>query len=264
MRICFLFSLALLLLGSGFYQPLFAATVAEAVPYTVGTVKCSGFLVYDQASTSKRPALLMVPNWLGPTEANLAMAKTIAEMGYVVFMADMYGVDVRPKNSDEAGNAVKPFYADRQMMRTRVAAALGVLLQQGNKAPIDAQKIGAIGFCFGGCSVLEFARSGNDTIRGVVSFHGNLNTPQPDDAKNIKAHVLVVHGANDPFVPQTEVQDFIRTMQATKADWQLVQLSNSVHSFTDPTANWPGKAEYNAVSAKRAFRLMQNFFQELF
>jgi len=130
---------------------------------------------------------------------------------------------------------------------------------------VDAQKTAAIGYCFGGTTVLELARSGAD-IDGVVSFHGALATPAPDDAKSIKGKVLALHGADDPFVPPAEVQAFEEEMRKGKVDWQLVAYGNSVHSFTDWNAgndNSKGAA-YNEKADKRSWEDMKDFFSELF
>jgi dienelactone hydrolase len=121
----------------------------------------------------------------------------------------------------------------------------------------------AIGFCFGGGAVLELARSGSD-LDAFVSFHGNLDTPNPDDAKQIKAPVLVLHGADDPAVPKEQVDAFIAEMKATDADWQMNIYGNAVHSFTDPYANVPGRNEFNPEVAERAFQAMNSLLDEVF
>jgi len=178
-------------------------------------------------------------------------------------MADLYGTDVRPKNVDEASLAAETLRDDREQMRIRTAEALSQLKNQQG-IPLDPNRIAAIGFCFGGGAVLEFARTGA-VIDAVVSFHGDLLSPTlASDSGKIKASVLVLHGADDPFVPQENVQEWIAAMVQSKTDWQLVQFSNTVHSFTDPKATMKGKAEYNALSAKRAFDYMEQLLDEKF
>jgi dienelactone hydrolase len=181
----------------------------------------------------------------------------------VVFMADMYGKAVRPKNADEAKAAATQVRGDRPLMRKRAQAAVEVLKAQTAQVVLDVSKLGAIGFCFGGGAVLELARSGAE-LKGFVSFHGNLDTPNPSDAQNIKAPVLVLHGADDPAVPQEQVDGFIAEMKAAKADWQLVSYGGAVHSFTSPVANVPGRNEYHPVVAARAFKAMDDLFAETF
>jgi dienelactone hydrolase len=241
----------------------FAATVSKPVSYDLGKTKFEGVLVFDDASKTPRPGLVLVPNWMGITEANVAQAKRLAADRYVILVADMYGKDVRPKNVDDAGKASGAVKSDRKLMRARVNKALEVLRAQSKSAPLELSKLGAIGFCFGGTTALELARSGAK-IGGVVSFHGGLETPSPADAKNITARVLALHGADDPFVPKAEVDGFVAEMRATKVDWQLTAYGNTVHSFTDLEANLPGQAEYNESSAKRAYAEMERFFSEIF
>ncbi len=244
-------------------MPSIAAPVSKAISYEIGDQKFEGRLVYDNASTKLRPGLLMAPNWMGPTDSAFKQAQEIAGKDYVIFVADMYGTAVRPKNGDEAGAASKLVYGDGAMMRARIEKALDVLKAQAGKAPIDLKRIGAIGFCFGGANVLELARDGSD-IAGVVTFHGALSKAAGVDAKPIKARILVLHGADDPFVPADQVAAFEQEMRDAKVDWQLVKFGNTVHSFTDPDSHMVGKADYNPVSAKRAFQMMNDFFKELF
>ena len=240
-----------------------AAVVVKPVPYVIDGEAFEGLLIYDDAVTTPRPGLLMVPNWLGVTEESAKKAARAAGDKYVVFMADMYGKAVRPTNADEAKAAATLVRSDRPLMRKRAQAALEVLKAQTAQVALDVSRLGAIGFCFGGGSVLELARSGAD-LKGFVSFHGNLDTPNPRDAQNIKAPVLVLHGADDPAVPQEQVDGFIAEMKAAKADWQLVSYGGAVHSFTSPVANMPGRNEYHPVVAARAFRAMDQLFDEVF
>ncbi|MES2604399.1 MAG: dienelactone hydrolase family protein [Pseudomonadota bacterium] len=244
-------------------MPALAAPVSKAISYEIGDQKFEGRLVYDNASKKLRPGLLMSPNWMGPTEAAFKQAQAIAGKDYVIFVADMYGAGARPKNSEEAGTASKLLYGDAVTMRARIEKALEVLKAQAGKAPIDLKRIGAIGFCFGGTNVLELARSGND-IAGVVSFHGGLSPAAGAASKPITAKVLALHGADDPFVPADQVAAFEQEMRDAKVDWELVKFGGAVHSFSDPDAHMVGKADYNPVVAQRAFRLMNDFFKELF
>ncbi|MBF0429048.1 MAG: dienelactone hydrolase family protein, partial [Magnetococcales bacterium] len=171
-----------------------ATMVEEHVKHTHDGVTFESILVYDDTGTIPRPAILMVPNWMGVTPQSLEQAKQVAGQDYVVLIADIYGKTVRPKNPDEAQKAATFLRSNRSLMRARTNNALDALLATGQKAGVDQKKTAAIGFCFGGGAVLELARSGRD-IKGVVSFHGNLDTPNPGDAANIKSAVLVLHGA---------------------------------------------------------------------
>lgn len=241
--------------------PAMAAIKTTKVPYEFDKTKFEGVLVFDDSATP-RPGLVLVPNWLGINEANLKQAELVAARGYVVFVADMYGIAARPKNQEEAGKAAGAVKGNRALMRARVNKALQLLL--GAKGvSLDVKRVGAIGFCFGGTAALELARSGAK-IGGVVSFHGGLASPTPEDAKNISAKVLALHGADDPNVPPDEVAGFQAEMRAAKVDWQLVSFGNAVHSFTDVDANMPGRAQYNAVVAGRAYGMMDDFLGEAF
>ncbi|MBF0161084.1 MAG: dienelactone hydrolase family protein [Magnetococcales bacterium] len=240
-----------------------AAMVEERVKHTHEGVAFESVLVYDNAVTASRPAILMIPNWLGVTPQALEQAKQVAGKEYVVLVADLYGEKVRPKDSEEAKVAATFLRSNRPLLRARANHALDTLLSAGLTAGADSKRTAAIGFCFGGGAVLELARSGRE-IAGVVSFHGNLDTPDPGDAANIKGAVLVLHGANDPMVTDSDVLAFAAEMRAQpQLDWQLVSFGGAVHSFTDPHANTPGRAQYHEKSAKRAFALMHQLFREI-
>jgi dienelactone hydrolase len=244
-------------------MPALAAVQKKPVTWTLGEASYEGVLVFDDGTKVKRPGLVMVPNWMGVTDAAVAQAVELAGSKYVILVADVYGVGNRPKDRDDAGKRAGALKGNRPELRARMAKALEVLLAQAKVAPLEATKVGAIGFCFGGTAALELARHGA-SLAGVVSFHGGLASPKPEDAKAIKARVLVLHGADDPSVPPDEVRAFEDEMRAAKVDWQLVSYGNTVHSFTDPAANVPGRAQYNAPVAKRAFTSMNDFFDELF
>lgn len=239
-----------------------AAIVEKKVHYSHGGTDFESTIVYPSHGSPK-PGILMVPNWMGPTEASLQKAKVIAGDDYVIMMVDMYGTGVRPQNSSEASQAAGKVRGDRSLMRARAQKALDVFRSQAADINLRKDRIAAIGFCFGGGTVLELGRSGAD-IDAIVSFHGDLLSPTlQKDAAQTKAKVLVLHGAADPYVPQEDVQAFIDAMQPTEVDWQLVQYSNTVHSFTDPNANSPGQADYDERSADRAFRAMRALFDEI-
>lgn len=239
-----------------------ADMVTRTVGYQVEGESYQGMLVYDDSVTEPRPGLLMVPNWMGVTGNAANKAYRAAGNDYVVFIADMYGKDIRPADAAEAGAAAGAVKGDRALMRKRVNAALEVFRSEAGEL-LDPARMGAIGFCFGGTTVLELARSGTQ-LGGVVSFHGNLDTPDINDARAVNTPLLVLHGADDPYVPPEQVTAFENEMrQAQVADWQLVSYGGAVHSFTDPTANMPGQAQYDEKVAGRAFNHMRLFFNEV-
>jgi dienelactone hydrolase len=254
-------STALLFIASFTAQ---AEMLRVPVTYEIDGLPFQGMLIYDADEDEALPGIVMYPNWMGPTENTFEKATKIADDDFVVFVADMYGTDVRPTNSQEASAAAGVIRADRAMMRDRALEAIAVFKGLADEHPIDTEKTLAIGFCFGGGTVLELARSGTEAVDGVVSFHGDLMSPTlTEDAGAVKIPQLVLHGADDPYVPQEDVQAFIAAMQAGGVeDWTLVQFSNTVHSFTDPTAQSEG-ARYHERSAERAFEMMEDFADEV-
>lgn len=240
-----------------------AAMRTENVDYQVGDTAMQGVLVWDDTVQTPRPGLLMIPNWRGIYPDTIGFAKEIAGRDYVIFMGDMYGREIRPKNMAEAQAATKPLYADRTLMRRRVGAAFEQLraLAVGQAAPVDASRLAAIGFCFGGTSVLDLARMGTD-LAAVVSFHGGLGTDDATQAKNIKAWVLALNGGDDEGT-LPDMPAFNREMRQSTAPWQYVAFGGAVHCFAEPWANTPN-CMYNEAVAKRAFGLMRSWLSEAF
>jgi dienelactone hydrolase len=234
----------------------------QTVPYQHNSVALEGYLAVPESVQGKVPGILVVPDWQGLKDPYKEIANRLARMGYVAFAVDMYGKGVRPANNQEAATEAGKYKSDRKLMRARVQAAFEELKKQPN---VDHKRIAAIGYCFGGTTVLELARSGAD-IGGVVTFHGGLDTPAPGDAKNIKAKVLALHGADDPFVKPEEVRAFQEEMRSAGVDWQMVFYGDAVHSFTQPTAgNDKSKGNaYNQKADKRSWEAMKTFFTELF
>jgi dienelactone hydrolase len=243
--------------------PAAANMVEKKVDYSLNGTDFEGVLVYDDAVSAKRPAVLMAPNWLGVTEDAVTKAKMLAGKKYVFFVADMYGKSIRPKNGQEAGQASGAVGGNPPLARARANKAFDVLLDEGKKLNlIDPAKTAAIGFCFGGGNVLELARSGRN-VDAVVTFHGALTTKDPG-ADKVKAKVLVLHGADDPFQPKAARDALEAELKAAKVDYEIVAFGGAVHSFTDPKSHLAGKAEYNEKVTKRAYAMMNEFFNEVF
>lgn len=259
-RVSLMIFAMLLLTGSAAWCEL----KKETIEYNDGATVCQGYLVYDDALHGPRPGVLVIHDWMGLGEQSNARVRCemLAQLGYVAFAADMYGKGVRPANRDEASAEAGKFYKDRSLFRSRAGAALAYLK---SRPETDSTKIAAIGYCYGGTGVLELARSGA-TIAGVVTFHGGLASASPDDAKSIKCKVLVLHGADDPFVPADQVAAFEKEMTEAKTDWELVKYSGAVHSFSNPSAgNDPSSgAAYNERADKRSWVAMKDFFAEIF
>lgn len=241
-----------------------AALVERSVTYEKDGVTLEGFHVYDDSVTGKRPSVLVIHQWMGLTDNEKRRGRMLAEMGYNVFAADIYGKGVRPENTADAGKLAGKFKGDRTLYRNRLMAGLEVL-QKDERT--DDSKIAAIGYCFGGTGVLEMARAGAD-LKGVVSFHGGLGAAEGLAAKagDVKPKVLVLHGAVDPFVPADEVTGFQKEMTAAQADWQMTFYSGAVHAFTQREAgDDPSKgAAYNEAADRRSWAAMKDFFAEIF
>lgn len=247
--------------------PVLAKMHAKPLEWTVGNERFSGYLVYDDAGAARRPGLVMVPNWMGVTDDSIERAKAVAGDDYVVLVADVYGAGMRPQNADEAGKIAGSLRGeDRGALRARIEAAVATLKGQAGKAPLDASRIGAFGFCFGGSTVLELARGGTD-LAGVVSLHGGLAPgAKSATAGEVKTPVLVLNGAADKSVPDAEILAFEKEMDAAGADWQFVDFAGAVHCFAEPSAgNDPAtNCAYDERAAKRAYRMMDDFFRERF
>lgn len=218
-------------------------------------------LLYDESVSGPRPGLLLAPNWMGVSAGAIDIARQVAARGYMVLVADVYGAELRPQNMDEAGAAMMTVKG-KPALRQRLQAALDTLKAQPG-IPLDSSRLAVFGFCFGGHCALELARAGAP-VQAAVSFHGTLDSANPAEAQNIKGAVLVLDGAADPFVPRSQLSEFAEEMSAAGVDWQLISYGGTVHSFTDPQANIPGKMQYDAKISRRAFAAMYDLFDEVF
>ena len=241
----------------------------EPIEYKHGDVVLEGYLAYDDSTQDKRPGVLVVHEWTGHNPYVRKRAEQVAGLGYVAFALDMYGKGVQAKDAKEAAQLASTYKNDRKLMRARANAGLEMveetLLGHLRKQPlVDTERLAAIGYCFGGTTVLELARGGAD-LAGVVSFHGDLATPTPEDARNIKGKVLALHGADDPFVPPAVVAAFEEEMRKGAVDWQLVKYGGAVHSFTNPGAGNDNSrgAAYNEKADHRSWEAMKVFFAEI-
>ncbi len=233
----------------------------KTVDYKDGDVSLEGFMAFDSNKVTKAsPAVLVVHQWMGITDYEKSRCKQLAELGYVAFAVDIYGKGVRPTSIEEAMKQSGIYKKDRGLYRKR----LNLGLEQLKASPgVASSKIAAIGYCFGGTGVLELARSGAN-VAGVVSFHGGLDAPTPEDAKKIKAKVLICHGNDDPFVPVADIEAMKKSFDDAKVDWQMIAYSGAVHSFTQKMAgndNSKGAA-YNEKADMRSWTAMKSFFEE--
>ena len=232
----------------------------EAVAYEHGGVKLEGYVVWDDAIEGKRPGVLVVHEWWGLDEYARTRADQLAGLGYVAFAADMYGkgkLTEHPRQAQEWAGQVR---ANVESWRERAGVALNLLRRHEQ---VDAERLAAIGYCFGGATVLQLAFSGED-LDAVVSFHGALPVPSPQDVGRVKASILVCHGAEDAFIPDETVRQFRDALDAEDVDWLMVSYGQAKHSFTVPGASEEklrGTA-YNRAADERSWRHMRELFEE--
>lgn len=232
----------------------------QLVEYSDRGTLMEGFLAIDSKRGNALPVVLIAHAWAGQGELERSKAKAIAELGYAAFAVDLYGKANRGKNADENNALMTPFLEDRE----RIVAGLKAAISTVSGLPgVDAGRIAAIGYCFGGLCVLDLARSGAD-LCGVVSIHG-LFHPSSLPSPGIQAKVLALHGWDDPMVPTEQVVALGHELSAAGADWRLHAYGNTMHAFSNPNANDPGFGTvYNALTDRRAWQALQNFLAEVF
>lgn len=238
--------------------------VSKPIEYALAGKSYQGHVAYldgEFKSKSMRAGVLVAHNWLGITQETVSVVERLAREGYIAFAVDIYGKNDRPSDTDEAARISAGFKKDRIPLRNRMRQGLSVLKKQPY---VDPKQLIAIGYCFGGTAVLELARSGAE-VKGVVSFHGGLDSPKPADGKRIKARVLALHGADDPYVPNDDLVAFENEMKAAQVDWQLIKYGGAVHSFTEKAAGTdPSKgAAYNERADRRSWVDLQQFLKEV-
>ena len=254
--------LVLAVAGSG---TAFAGLRTEVIEYRQGGDTFSGYLAWDDAIVGKRPGVLVVHEWWGHNPYARRRAEMLAGMGYTAFALDMYGSGKLAEHPDDAKSFMMAVTSDMATAEARFGKALEVLRGQ---ATVDAQRIAAIGYCFGGGMVLHMARAGMD-LDGVASFHGSLATESPAQRGRVKASVLVLNGAADPFVPPEQVQTFEQEMEAAGVDYTLVNYPGVKHSFTNPDADSFGKRfdmplAYDATADADSWKRLQEFLKAIF
>lgn len=244
----------------------------------IGSYMQTDFIAYEHQGTSlegilvsdpqqgKKPGILLCHAWRGRDEFICEKAASLAKWGYTTFALDLYGKDVIGKSKEENSRLMAPFMQDRAYLKSRLLTSLECFKAQEQ---VDASRIVAIGFCFGGLCALDLARSGAD-LKGAISVHGLLGAPKSaleksalEKREKIQAKVLALHGHDDPMVPPAQVREFQNEMSELKADWQMHIYGNTLHAFTDPKANDPSFGTvFNPIAAKRAWQSIRNFLEE--
>ncbi|MBC7438973.1 MAG: dienelactone hydrolase family protein [Flavobacterium sp.] len=248
-----------ILLSLSFYS-IVSFSQLKPVAYKDENQKLNGFSIVPKKVSKNKPGILILPAWKGIDNHAKDSAEKLAKMGYTSFIADIYGEGNYPKNSEEAGKQAGFYKKNVDKYQKRISLALEQLIKSG----ANPDNIVVIGYCFGGTGVLEAARSGMN-VKGVVSFHGGLGKDATRPNNAITTKVLVLHGADDPYVSKQEVDAFQQEMKDTKADWQMIFYANAVHAFTDKDAgndNSKGAA-YNEKAEKHSWQHMKLFLNEV-
>lgn len=220
-----------------------------------------GRLAWDADAAAPRPGVLIAHAWGGRSDFEDGKADDLAALGYAAFALDLYGKGVRGSNPEENAALMQPFLDDRAVLQRRLLDALATMRQQEE---VDAGRVAAIGFCFGGLCVLDIARTGAD-LAGVVSFHGLFSPPGNTAGNSVNARVLALHGWDDPMVPPDSVVGLAAELTGMGADWQLHAYGNTMHAFSNPAANAPDRGTlYDATADRRSWQAMRNFLDEVF
>ncbi len=234
--------------------------ITDTVDYRDGNTQLEGVLAYDDSWAEPRPAVLIAHMWGGRVDFVSQKAIQLAELGYAGFALDIYGKGVIGKSKEENAQLMQPFIDDRKMLQQRMLKALDTATKL---PPVNAEKVAAIGYCFGGLSVLDLARTGA-AIKGAVSIHGLLHSPSPLQTNQINTKVLILHGDNDPLANIQSLLALQEELNVADVDWQTVIYGGAMHAFTNPLANDPEAGTvYNSTADQRAWAAMLNFLQEV-
>ena len=231
------------------FSPASAEVRTRLIDYQQNGTALQGYLAYDDAFTGKRPAVLLLHRRDGMSELTLTNTREIAKLGYVVFAADIFGKDIRPKDDKEAGVQSTIYNKDRPLMRARAQAGLEILQKLDT---VDTSKIALIGYCFGGTAAVELVETGAP-ILGMVSVHGSFRGFERGAAKNIKGSVLILHGAEDTTAPMSEVDLLVNDLRETKVVWSMELYGGANHGFTTPVGPANERAKVKAWEATQRY-----------
>ena len=240
---------------------------SEPLSYTCEEQRFTGHLAYDASHSSRRPAILVVPTWMGLNAFARNKAEALTQDGYVGYAVDLFGDSKEATSPDEARKLITPLVADRHLIRKRLRAALEAIR---SFSLVEPTQVAAIGFCFGGMCVLELAKSGCE-LPAVVSFHASLGAPSGlpmkpvETAMRIPASILLLHGYRDALAPEHELLKLQKELDERNVDWQVHIYGEAMHAFTNPKTHLPEHSlQYDEKAAHRAWRAMQNFLTEIF
>ena len=258
--------LFILLLLLGLTSTASAKIHTETVNYSSGGVQLTGFLAYEDSIKAKRPGILVVHEWWGHNKHAQDRARKLAQLGYTAFALDMYGDGKLADHPDKAGEFMNAAFKNWEASQAKFRAAKKIL--QSHET-VDAEKIGAIGFCFGGAVSIRMARGG-ENLKGVVAFHSALPNQPPIDKGQVSAAILVINGAEDAFLKSETVASFVKEMVDANTDFTYMSLKGVRHSYTNPMADEFSKKfnlpalKYDKQADKKSWRVMHRFFNRAF
>lgn len=237
--------------------------ITEEVTYSADGVEMKGYIAYDESIEGERPGVIVVHEWWGHNDYARSRAEDLAKLGYTGFAIDIYGEGKNTEHPEDAEKFMMQVFNNMEQGEARFNAAMDLLKKHPT---VNSEKIGAIGYCFGGAVVLHMARIGTD-LDGVVSFHGNLSSMHEVEPGSIKAEILVAHGADDQFITEEQFEAFKKEMEEAEADYDIIVYENAAHSFTNPNADKYKDQlplAYNEEADKKSWEDMKQFFSEVF
>ena len=242
-----------------------AQVVSKQVSYSADATNFKGYIAYDDAIKGVRPGIIVVHEWWGHNDYARKRANMLAKLGYTAIALDMYGDGKQANHPKDASKFSKAIKSNLDSAEKRFMAAYNLLQQQPQT---DKKQIGAIGYCFGGGIVLAMARRGVD-LKGVASFHGGLGIGSPATKGTIKAQLLVLNGAADPFVKPQQITSFKNEMNKANVHFEFINYPDAKHAFTNPGADYFGKKfkiplAYNKSADEKSWLKMQDFFKTVF
>ena len=233
----------------------------RTIDYSQADDTFEGFLAWDDSISGERPGVVISHAWGGAGEFEQERARDLAKLGYAGFALDLYGKGIRGSNPEENAKLMQPFLGDRALLQSRMQLAVDVVRDQ---AEVDAAKVAAMGYCFGGLCVLDLARTGADVL-GVASFHGLFVPPGNTGGNKITAKVLALHGWGDPLAPPDQVVALAEELTEAGADWQIHGFGHTLHAFTNPQANDPENGfQYSEAATRRSWKMLEDFLAEIF
>ncbi len=237
------------------------SALETALQWRDGDTPCSGYYYMPENATGPLPLVLLCPAWDGVGDEIRGKAARLAEEGYVTLTVDVLGDGHFETDFSKLQQTLAPFMTDRSMLLRRLEAAVAAAKEVPG---VDTGRIGVLGYCFGGTCALDLARSCHPDIRAAASFHGGLTANGLQQSGPIAAHILVMHGHDDPLVPPEQVDALLKELTDREADWQFIAYGHTVHAFTRPAANNPDfGAVYNAAADRRSWQSLLNFLEEV-